>query len=247
MEFLFETGQNVEGLNRIHGIRDYQKRMVYWLYADDNNQTPNKILCYNYQDKTWSTFTQSFTTLGNYHKVSDNTWSTWTTPWNGDLSPWDTPLEQSNTMVIVAGDVSGRVWSLMVDDLSTDNGVNYNFIITTGRVNPYFKDGRRCKLAFYDLYIQNTDNGQVTLENYINDEVNAAYLTKIVETNDQSIDPDSTKEVKYIRVFLGMIARNHQITITLSPTQLNDPLIGSSPFEMQGVIFHSKEEGRIKQ
>jgi len=244
-----ETGQLVEGLNRVHGVRDFQKRMVYWIYGDQNgnNQTPNKLLCYNYQDKTWSTFTQSFTTLGNYHKISDNTWSTWTSPWNGDTTQWNTPLEQSNTITIVAGDVTGRVWTIMNDDVSTDNGVNYNFSITTNVINPYFQSGMRCKLAYYDLYIENTDNGQVIVKHFIDDDSDDPVLIKTVDTNDNAIEANPSKAVKYIRVFLGTTARNHQITITMSADQLADPLIGGSDFQMQGVVMHFKQQGRIKK
>lgn len=246
----FETGLTSEGLNRIQGIRDFQKRLVYWLYADENanNQSPNKILCYNYEDNTWSTFTQSFTTLGNYKLTNtDNTWQTWTSPWSGDNATWNTPLEQNNTPIIVAGDLKSQVWQLMNQDYSTDNGVNYNFTVTTNIFNPYFQKGKRCKLAYYDLYITNTDYGQITLENYINDDPSDPWLIKTVDTNDRALSTNPVKTVKYIRVFLGQIARNHQVTLTLTDEQLADPLIGTSDFELQGIIMHTREEGRIKE
>jgi hypothetical protein len=246
----FDTGLNELGMNRIQGIRDYQKRLVYWLYCDEasNNQTPNKILCYNYEDNTWSTFTQSFTTLANYQLTnSDNTWQTWFSEWVGDTSTWNTPLEQSNTPIVVAGDLQGNVWQIMNQDYSADNGVNYNFTITTNIFNPYFQKGKRCKLAFYDLYITNTDYGQITLENYINDDPSDPWLIKTVDTNDNALAVKPVKNVKYIRVFLGQIARNHQVTLTLTDEQLADPLIGTSNFELQGIIMHSREEGRIKE
>lgn len=245
----FETGLTSEGLNRIQGIRDFQKRLVYWLYADEasNNQSPNKILCYNYEDNTWSTFTQSFTTLGNYKLTNtDNTWQTWFSPWAGDTQTWNTPLDQNNTPIIVAGDLKSNVWNIMDGEFSTDNGVNYNFVVTTNIFNPYFEKGRRCKLAFYDLYITNTANGQITLENYINDDQSDPWLIKTVETNDNALAVKPVKTVKYIRVFLGQVARNHQIKLTLTPDQLADPLIGTSNFELQGIITHTREEGRIK-
>ena len=243
----FEAGQIGEGLNRIQGIRDFQKRLVYWIYGDqaDNAQTPNKILCYNYVDNTWATFTQSFTTLGNYKKTTDNTWSTWTSIWDGDTSTWDTPLDQSNTILVVAGDKTGRVWEIMDSEVSTDNGVNYNFSITTNVINPYFQQGRRCKLAYYDLYTTTTSNGEITLYNYIDNNENDPWLIKTVQTNNVGLPGSS--EVKYIRVFLGMVARNHQITITLTPEQLADEDIGGSDFEIQGIIMHTRMEGRIKQ
>jgi hypothetical protein len=239
----FETGAIGEGLNRIQGVRDYQKRLVYWIYGDEanNSQTPNKLLCYNYEDNTWSIFDQSFTTLGAYKLTVDDIWSTWTTIWDGDTTTWDTALDQQNTIMVVAGAVDSRVWQIMNEDVSTDNGTNYNFSITTNLINPYFQQGKRCKLAFYDLYVTNTSNGQVTLENYTDDDPSDPWLIKTVSTN------TPFKLAKYVRVFLGMVARNHQITITLSEEQLEDVNIGASDFEIQGIIFHTRMEGRIKQ
>lgn len=245
----FETGAIGEGLNRIQGVRDYEKRLVYWIYGDEanNSQSPNKILCFNYQDNTWSTFTQSFTTLGAYKKTTDNTWSTWTTTWDSDTSTWDSPFDQTNSLDIVAGAKDSNVWVIMDTELSTDNGINYNFTITTDLINPYFKEGRRCKLAYYDLYVTTTDNGQITVKNYTDDDPSSPWLIKTVDTNDRAISLNPSKVAKYIRVFLGMVARNHQITITLTPSQLASTLIGPSNFELQGIIFHTRMEGRIKQ
>jgi len=239
----FDTGAVGDGLNRIQGVRDYQKRLVYWIYPDQstNAQSPTNILCYNYQDNTWSTFDQSFTCLGSYKKTQDNTWATWISTWQNDTSTWNTPLDQLNTIIIVAGAKDSNVWQIMNSEFSTDNGVNYNFSITTNLINPYFKQGKRCRLAYYDLYLTNTDGGEVSLENYTDDDLSDPWLIKKISTH------TPFRNAKYIRVFLGLIARNHQITITLNEEQLEDPLIGSSDFEIQGIIFHTRMEGRIKQ
>lgn len=247
----FEDGTNIQGITRIQSIRDYEKRMIYWIYAEsgENFQTPNKILCFNYQDNTWSTFTQAFTTLGRFNitQTQDNTWQTWTTPWIGDSTTWNEGLDQTGTPIIVAGDVKSQVWQIMETDVSTDNGVPYNLTITTNWINPYFERGKRCKLAYYDLYLTMTSFGQITLENFAADDDSIPWLTKIVDTNDRKLTTNPSKDVKYIRVFLGMIARNHQVKLTLSDSQLADTDIGKSDFELQGIIFHTREEGRIRQ
>ena len=250
----FEDATNIIGMTRIQGIQDFEKRLVYWIYAEQasNRQTPNKILCYNYIDNTWSTFTQSFTTLGRYRisNALDNTWQTWTSPWNGDTSTWDIGVEQTGTQIIVAGDVKSQVWQIMNDDYSADvegeTATPYNLTITSNWINPYFQGGKRCKLAYYDLYITTTDNGEITVENFSDDDDSDAWLVKTVFTNDQALTTNPVKQVKYIRVFLGMVARNHQIKITMTQQQLDNILIGRSDFEMQGVIFWTREEGRIK-
>ncbi len=237
----FTVDSVAQGLNIIQGIRDFEKRMVYWIYCDGatDAETPNRILCFNYQDNTWAQFNQSFTCLGLFKNSQDNTWSTWTTIWDGDQSLWSEDNDQTSTIIVVAGDVSGRIWEIMDDEVSTDNGVNYNFTITTNIINPYFQQGKRCKLAFYDLYMTASDNGQITVQN-ATDDGDSFWIEKTVNTSDM------TQNVTYKRVFLGMTARNHQITITMSPAQLEDPDIGGSDFEIQGIILHTRMEGRIK-
>ena len=247
-----EVGINSIGIQRVQGIRDYVKRMVYWIYgfSGTNEQTPNKLICYNYQDNTWSTFTQSFTTLGQYRQSVDNTWGTWFTTWGPDTEMWNETIDQQNTPIIVAGAKDSRVWRIMVDETSTDNGQNYNFVITTNWINPYFQNGSRCKLAYYDLYVTMTDKGQITVENFTDDNPTEAWLIKTANVSATYTGGTESfgNVVKYVRVFLGMIARNHQITLTLSdPDQLDNTDIGSSDFQLQGIIFHTREEGRVKQ
>jgi hypothetical protein len=229
------------GIARVQGVRDYQKRMVYWIYGDEgsNAQTPDQILCFNYEDNTWSTFNQSFTCLGNYKSTVDNTWSTWTSIWEGDTSQWNTPIDQSNTIIIVAGDVSGRIWRIMNSDVSTDNGESYDFNILTGTINPFFKGAQKARLAYYDLYVTNTDQGYLTLENYVNDNQTNAVVKKTVRTNS---GPANTT---YVRVFVGADGRNHQIRLRLTEEQMLDSNIANSPFELQGIIMWFKSTGRI--
>ncbi len=240
-----EPGQAVNGYQlgyqRIQGIRDFDNRLVYWIYAEEGLQTPNKILCYNYQDNTWSTFTQSFTCLGRYKFSSDNTWQTWTSVWAGDTTTWDTNNTSINDLFIVAGDVASNVWHIMDSTLGTDNGINFNFTITTNTINPYFDKAKRCRLAYYDIYATTFVNCKITVFNFTDDNNNSAWLKRVVNLNSTESD------VTYFRVFLGMIARNHQITLTLSDDQLNDINIGSSPLEIQGIILHVRDEGRIKK
>ncbi len=236
-----ENGEDNNGFIRVNGIRDFNKRLVYWSYCTSGNATPNQMLCFNYQDNTWAYFDKGFTCLGKFKTSLDNTWDTWTSIWDGDSTTWQDPYSLLGTQLMVGGATDSRVWSIMDPSLSQDNGVNYNFSVTTGLVNPYFNGAVRCRLAYYDLYMTSTDTGAITVQNYTDDNDTQPWLTRAVSTiNVPNIS-------KYFRVFLGMIARQHQIVITMSDDQLNDINIGSSMFELQGIIFHTRPEGRIKQ
>lgn len=92
--------QNIEnGSKRVHGIRDFQNRLAYWIYLDlfngdeddDEEQSinyPNRRLVYNYENDSWAIFEDSFTALGNLQFTAAFTWSTATFFWETANFPW---------------------------------------------------------------------------------------------------------------------------------------------------------------
>lgn len=48
---------------------------------------------------------------------------------------------------------------------------------------------------------------------------------------------------KYTRVYLGAIAHMHQIQLTLTPTQVADPVKGTAQFELQGLVIWTRSTG----
>lgn len=241
--FLTETGSTLEGLRRVQGIRDYYRQTAYWTYPDSstNSATPNRVLSYNYLDQTWSIFKQSFRCFGYYKTTDDTTWANSTDTWENTDDPWQAPYLQDNFPQVVASDVSnGNVYTCyeLVQE-STDNGTNYNFKISTKRLNPYIAEGYRCRLAYFDLYVTASNGGEVTVQHFVDDEEDMPVLVRTVNTT-------LSQSAKYVRVYLGAIARFHQIVITLTPTQLADAVKGSERFEMQAMVWWTRREGRIK-
>ena len=57
---------------------------------------------------------------------------------------------------------------------------------------------------------------------------------------------DQDGDVTYTRIFLGAVAHMHQLQITLSDTQLADPVKGTAQFEMQGLVWWTRKMGRIR-
>lgn len=319
--FQIETGTTLANLNRIHGIRDFYRQTAYWAYPAENTSVyPDRVLDYNYLEKTWSRFNQSFRVFGYYNTFNDKTWANAGTSWETSDFPWSSPWNQNQFPQIVAGDSSlnsGNIYivydnvNIDQDDVSYDitnitaanpavvttsvintfvtghsvliNGVTgtmagtlntnsftitvltqttfsinvdttaltytgggtatstvpYNFNIYTKRFNPYIKLGTRAKLAYVDIYCTGNVNSQITLHHYIDDEDGFPILTKTVNCS-------STNQAQYVRVFLGSIGRFHQLQLTLSSSQLEDPEQGTAQFEMQGMLLWFRPEGRIK-
>lgn len=247
-------GENIKQLQRVHGIRDFYRQTVYWAYPDaqNNSDFPDRVLAYNYIDGTYARFNQSFTCFGNYQTFRDVTWAQLNVPrqdqWNNHGEPWNSPGTQENFPQIVAGDESGYVY-IVYDiignnsDFNPDSGeyVNFGFVIDTKFLNPYIDKGLRCRLQYVDIYCDSTPFGRITCELYVDD--NMATPVKTVEVSTELVGPNA----KYVRVYLGAIARVHRIRLTLNADQIEDDDTGKSDFIIQGLVFWTRAEGRLKR
>ena len=98
-DLVFQFNNLDEGTKRVHGIRDFIKRLAFWIYpyAPDDEQFPtenffpNKRLVYNYENDSWATFDDSYTTLGNYQPAEPAKWSDYKDPpdiWSSQNNTW---------------------------------------------------------------------------------------------------------------------------------------------------------------
>src|SRR5271166_61658 len=117
-----------ESTYRVHGIRDFQKRLAYWTIpiqsqfdgnlSSANQIFPNTRLVYNYENDSWATFNDSLTVLGTYQPLEASlswleipqTWLEWPYPWINQ--PGGVPL-------IIAGNQQGFIEQL--DGLDTND------------------------------------------------------------------------------------------------------------------------------
>jgi hypothetical protein len=130
--FSFHNDNN--GPDRIYGIRDYQKKIVYWTFpnADQNKTFPNKVLLYNYENGMWANFQDSWTALGHLQESVDQTWGSDTGLWGDDTTQWDDDSGQSYYERPVAGNQQGYVHAIQdstgdlqqryISAISTDSG-----------------------------------------------------------------------------------------------------------------------------
>ncbi len=128
-DLVFNFNNENNGIERIHGIRNFVKRLAYWTYpyAPDDQQTienyfPNKRLVYNYENDSWAIFDDSYTTLGNFQPTSAETWANFSGPediWRTQNSTWIS--RPALIPLIVGGNQQGYVEILdqeVVNDVS---------------------------------------------------------------------------------------------------------------------------------
>lgn len=113
--FLFQNEN--DGVKRVHGIRNFQKELVYWCYADSTTESapgtptvfPNRVLVYNYRNNTYAVFRDNVTAFGTFQSTTDTTWDSQTIFWDDQGTKWDDFDTQSGFPLIVSGNQQGYV------------------------------------------------------------------------------------------------------------------------------------------
>ena len=111
-DFVFNIRNANNGINRVVGVRDYEKELVYWTVVNSNFQStyPNQVLVYNYRNNTFSTFRDNVTFFGTFQPDLPKTlWGDFTIFWNDMEVFWNDPESQSQFPFIVAGNQQGYI------------------------------------------------------------------------------------------------------------------------------------------
>jgi len=128
--FGFQIKNN--GPYRVHGIRDFIRRLAYWTIpvlsqyeafpgADGTTWIfPNQRLVYNYENDSWALFNDSLTTLGNFQPVNSRTWLSTPIPWIECNFSWK-DSEPAGIPSIVAGNQQGFIEYIDVDGITTND------------------------------------------------------------------------------------------------------------------------------
>lgn len=111
--FKIHNGNN--GIERVCGIRDDQEEMIYWTFPGLNSEPtyPNKVLAYNYCNRTWSFNDDSITAFGYIQNLNDVTWQMLDMTWDEWVEPWNSGEYQSETRRIICGNQHG--FTFLVD------------------------------------------------------------------------------------------------------------------------------------
>lgn len=99
--------------NFVHGVRDFEKELVYWNYLDTANASttqsyPNTVLLFNYRNNTWAKFRDTITCFGPAQFQFSVTWDSLDTFWESSVS-WDSVDDQQYVDYVTAGTQAGFV------------------------------------------------------------------------------------------------------------------------------------------
>lgn len=92
-DLVFQFNDANNGTERIQGIRDFVQRLAYWTYPYQPGtpydiRYPNRRLVYNYENDSWSIFTDSITALGTFLPSSGRTWANTQISWQRANFSW---------------------------------------------------------------------------------------------------------------------------------------------------------------
>jgi hypothetical protein len=118
-----------EGVSRVHGIRDFQRKMSYWTYPSipleglgQSTQFPNRILALNYDEKSYALFDNSHTCFGFLQSSTEITWGS-NVKWSSEET-WGGGKLQSYYPWVIAGNQTGFMHQFdteeVVNDISLD-------------------------------------------------------------------------------------------------------------------------------
>lgn len=115
--FDIQNEQTNNGAQRVWGIRDFQRELVFWNYPDAQSESvpgtpivyPDKILLYNYRNNTWAIFRDSVTCFGTFQIQSAINWNSTTVTWDDEDITWDDPINQAGFPAIVKTNQQGFV------------------------------------------------------------------------------------------------------------------------------------------
>ena len=110
--FSFEIQDN--GPDFVHGVRDFEKELIYYNYLDAESSQmfqnwPDTVLLFNYKNNTWAQFRDTITCFGVGQFQLGITWDSQTTLWDDNGVDWDNSDDQQYSDYILAGNPCGYI------------------------------------------------------------------------------------------------------------------------------------------
>ena len=113
--------------NFVHGVRDFEKELVYWNYLDTSDASttqsyPNTVLLFNYRNNTWAKFRDTITCFGTAQFQFGITWDSMTTFWESNVT-WDNVDDQQYVDYVALGTQQGFINIYQNPDAETPQSV----------------------------------------------------------------------------------------------------------------------------
>lgn len=140
-EQVFEIANVQSGPERVWGLRNFDKELVYWCYTDTQNQLegtftrkfPNRVLLYNYRNNTWAIFRDNVTAFGTFQLPSDLvvTWDSLEITWDDTDVTWDDSSTAELYSLSVSGNQQGFIEEYATSEVSNEESLSVSGVTLT--------------------------------------------------------------------------------------------------------------------
>jgi hypothetical protein len=188
---VFKIHNDNEGIERVAGIRDFDKELVYWCFSDakTNGTFPDRLLVYNYRNQTWAFFRDSITALGEHQNFGDITWQQLTDEtWGETTRAWNDAFWQAQYPNIIGGNQQGYVLLIANETVGNDPALQIEALAAGGdavitSTNHNLEAGDEAALEPGDVV---KISGILGTANVLNDTIST--VTEILTANSFSIN-----------------------------------------------------------
>jgi len=122
--------------------------------------------------------------------------------------------------------------------------VHNNIEIITKRFNPFFTQGKKSRINFMDFFTDRTNNGEFTLELYI-DETRTLPVDSAIITTTKDYGPNITADKVWHRAYVKADSQFQQFKIYLSDAQMRDENIRNSQITIHAINVWTKPTGNL--
>lgn len=199
-----------------------------WLtYPQIGSTYADRILSLNYIDNSWSIYDLAIQCIGYWQQAEEPTWDQIDLTWDEMERTWDERSKQAGYPITLGGTSDGKI--LNVADGGSDQGSAINLEIKTGRLNPFWKQGRQARLGWVEMLVTVDPDTTLYIDFYADWDTDA-YLT-------QTVQLDGNGEKVWKAVDCGETANIHQIVIRHAAA--------NQSVEIHAIVYYFKPGGRL--
>ncbi len=137
-----------------------------------------------------------------------------------------------------------------------------NINVLTKRFSPFYSEGSQVRLGYVDLFLEKTEEGEVTVNLFVNENSNIVINDPTSFSNDGILGdnivltrPDNLdlipfqadQEKIWHRLFTYSLTQNFQLQFTLDDAQMSDEEINSSDIILHAMILYLTDNTRLIQ
>jgi hypothetical protein len=138
---VFEIANVQSGPQRVWGLRNFDKEVVYWCYTNTFNQEagsftrkfPNRVIVYNYRNNTWAIFRDNVTAFGVFQLPSALvvTWDSLDVTWDDVDVTWDDTSTAELYSLNVSGNQQGFIEEYATSEVSNEESLSVSAVTLT--------------------------------------------------------------------------------------------------------------------